>query len=105
MGTLVYGNAALSVAFPDRALWHLQIVITAKLRRGEGFVFSWNDAPELGSGRSAIWLDPSSTIHYRFFGSKLPSLNRVWLDALMLSANSATGLIYMAEPPTVVAVT
>ena len=100
MGTLVYGNAALSVAFPDRALWHLQIVITAKLRRGEGFVFSWNDASELGSGRSAIWLDPSSTIHYRYLGSKVPSINRAWIDALMLSANSPGGLFFTSEPTT-----
>jgi len=101
MGTLLYGSRSVSAEFTDRALYHLQVVITAKLRRKESFTFSWQDGPQAGSGRSAIWLDPSSTIHYRFFGSKLPSLNRVWLDALMLSANSASGLVYTAEPATI----
>ena len=98
MGMLVYGNGAAEIHFDDRALTHLQIVITAKLRRRESFLFSWSDATEIGSGRSSIWLDPSSTLYYRFFGSRVPSINRAWVDQLMDSANSGGGLYFSAEP-------
>ncbi|WP_213815332.1 ATP-dependent DNA ligase [Glaciihabitans sp. dw_435] len=100
MGTLQYGNPGIVVSFDDRALLHLQIVITAKLRRGESFLFSWTDSVEIGSGRSSMWLDPSSTLFYRFFGSRVPSVNREWIDALMLTANSGTGLLFTEEPGT-----
>lgn len=100
MGILLYGSPSIEVAFDDRALTHLQIVITAKLRRHESFVFSWTDAPEAGSGRSSIWVDPSSTLYYRFYGSRVPSINRDWIDVLMASANSGGGLYFTAEPVT-----
>lgn len=98
MGTLIYGNAKIEVAFDDRALTHLQIVITTKLRRRESFLFSWTDARSLGSGRGSIWLDPSSTLYYRFLGSRPPAINRAWIEQLMASANSGTGLYYSPEP-------
>jgi hypothetical protein len=100
MGTLLYGNSGIEVGFDDRALMHLQIVITAKLRRQESFVFSWMDSADVGSGRGSIWLDPSSTLFYRYFGSRVPSINREWIEALMLSANSGGGLVFSAEPGT-----
>jgi hypothetical protein len=40
MGSLLYGNSGTAVEFEDRALIHLQIVITNKLRRRESFLFS-----------------------------------------------------------------
>lgn len=98
MGSLVYGNSSIEVAFDDRALMHLQIVTTNKLRRGESFTFTWTNAPELGSGRGTIWLDPSSTLYYRYSGSRMPSINREWIEVLMLSANSASGLFFSPEP-------
>jgi hypothetical protein len=98
MGSLIYGNSGIEVNFDDRALMHLQIVITAKLRRRESFVFSWVNSPQEGSGRNTIWLDPSSTLYYRFSGSRAPAINRDWLEALMLSANSATGMLFTPEP-------
>jgi hypothetical protein len=100
MGTLLYGNPGIVISFEDRALMHLQIVITAKLRRSESFVFSWTDAADVGSGRSSIWLDPSSTLLYRYFGSRIPSINREWIETLTVSANSGSGLIFTAEPGT-----
>src|ERR1700712_20360 len=98
MGMLVYGNMGAEIHFDDRALTHLQIVITTKLRRRESFLLSWNDAAEIGSGRSSIWLDPSSTLFYRFFDHRIPSINRAWVDQLMDSANSGAGLFCGAEP-------
>lgn len=99
MGSLVYGHSTTEVAFEDRALMHLQIVITNKLRRNESFIFTWVTASSMGSGRNTIWLDPSSTLVYRFSGSRIPSINREWIEVLMLSANSASGLFFTPEPP------
>ena len=100
MGTLLYGNPGIVITFDDRALMHLQIVISTKLRRRESFIFTWSDSADEGSGRSAIWLDPTSTLYFRYFGSRTPSINRDWIEALMLSANSAGGLVFIAEPAT-----
>ena len=98
MGTLLYGNSVITISFEDRALMHLQIVISAKLRRRESFVFSWVDTADADTGRNAIWLDPASTLHYRYRAAAVPPINRQWIDALMLSANSAGGLVFVAEP-------
>jgi hypothetical protein len=76
MGSLIYGSLNTEISFDDRALMHLQIVITAKLRRHESFLFSWTDAAKGGTTRSSIWLHPSTTLFYRFSGSRIPALNR-----------------------------
>jgi len=99
MGTLLYGNVGSGISFPDRALFHLQIVITAKLRRSESFIFSWADGADAGSGRSSIWLSPSILLHYRYLGSRIPAINRDWVQTLMVSANSSGGLVFTAENP------
>ena len=98
MGSLLYGNPGTEISFDDRALMHLQVVTTAKLRRRESFLFTWTYSADAGSGRSSIWLDPGSVIVYRFAGSRTPSLNRDWIQALMLSANSAGGMFFSPEP-------
>ena len=49
----------MEIQFDDRVLAHVQIVMSAKLRRGENFFFSWRDSPAVGDGRSAIWIDAS----------------------------------------------
>jgi len=100
MGTLRYGSSATDIDFDDRALHHLQIVIVAKLRRRESFIFSWVADKNAGSGRTSIWLDPSSTLIFRFSGNRASTINRAWIDILMLSANSAGGLFFSAEPDT-----
>jgi hypothetical protein len=98
MGSLIYGSLNTEISFDDRALMHLQIVITAKLRRHESFLFSWTDAAKGGTTRSSIWLHPSTTLFYRFSGSRIPALNRDWITILMESANSGGGLLFTAEP-------
>jgi hypothetical protein len=99
MGSLTYGNSGIVAEFDDRARTHVQIVITAKLRRRESFLFSWSDTVQNGSGRNSIWLDPTSVLYYRFAGGRPPRINRAWLEVLIVSANSGTGLIYTVEPP------
>ena len=98
MGKLLYGDSDIEIEFDDRALTHLQIVIGSKLRRGESFFFSWKDDPAIGDGRSSIWLDKPIPLYFKFFGGKMPTLNREWLEILTSSANSGQGLIFSEEP-------
>ena len=98
MGKFTY-DSSITVDFDDRALAHIQIVIGAKLRRGESFYFSWRDDPLVGGGRSTVWVHPGISLIYKYFGSKIPSLNRDWVEALTMSANSANGLQIVTEPP------
>lgn len=98
MGKLTY-DSTLVADFDDRVLAHLQVVIGAKLRRGESFYFTWRDDPQVGDGRSTIWLNPGIPLGYKYFGSRPPSLNRDWIEALMVTANSSGGLRIVSEPP------
>ncbi|GAA1000751.1 MULTISPECIES: DUF7882 family protein [Subtercola] len=98
MGKLIYGSSGIEVVFDDRALAHLQIVVGNKLRRRESFFFSWKDDAEMGSGRSSLWLDPSIPLYFKYFGSKVPVVNRAWIQVLADSANSGAGLHYIPEP-------
>jgi len=95
MGTLTYDS--IVIEFDDRLLAHLQIVIVNKLRRRESFAMSWRDAPEVGDGRSAIWLDPSIPIYFKFDGSRVPAINREWVERLAESAASSHGLLVVGE--------
>ncbi|MDY7541863.1 MULTISPECIES: ATP-dependent DNA ligase [unclassified Cryobacterium] len=97
MGKLTY-NATVTADFDDRILAHIQVVIGAKLRRGECFYFTWRDDPSGGDGRSTIWLHPAIPLAFKYFGGRSPSLNRDWVEALMLTANSSGGLQLVPEP-------
>lgn len=98
MGHLNY-DSTTTIEFDDRTLAHLQLVIGAKLRRGESFMFSWRDDPHVGDGRTTIWVHPTIPLVYKFFGGRQPAINRSWVEALMNSANSAGGLQLVPEPP------
>jgi hypothetical protein len=96
MGTLFYGAARHEVPFEDRVLAHLQIVMTAKLRRTEGFILSWTAPTSSGSGRQMIWITPSTDLHYKFSGNTPPAINRTWLEEMAVVSNSTHGL-YVTE--------
>jgi hypothetical protein len=98
LGKLLYGTSSMQIDFEDRALAHLHVVIGAKLRRGEKFFFSWQDNVAVGSGRSSIWLEPSIPLYFKFSGTKPPAINRAWIDALVASSHSASGLVFLPEP-------
>ena len=95
MGKLIYGT--IDIDIEDRLLAHLQVVIVNKLRRGEPLLMSWLDSPSIGDGRSAIWLNPSITLYFKFAGSRTPLIDRDWLRALTESAESSTGLILRGQ--------
>ncbi|WP_396667952.1 ATP-dependent DNA ligase [Microbacterium sp. R86528] len=97
MGKFIYeGN--LKVDFDDRTLAHLQMVIGTKLRRGEAFHFTWKDDTSLGNGRTSVWMHAQSSLVYKYYGSRRPTLNARWVDALAFTANSPTGLFLVPEP-------
>jgi hypothetical protein len=97
MGTFYYGE--FEADFDDRLLAHLQIVIGAKLRRGEAFYISWKDDAAIGNGRTSIWLHPSLPLRYKYYGGKMPRINPAWIQELTLSAHSNSGLQLVSEPP------
>jgi len=99
MGRFMYSSPATAVEFDDRVLAHLKVVITAKLRRGESFTFTWTNTPESGGGRNSVWLNPSVPLQFEFYGSKDPHLNRNWLEVLARLTNTPTGLQIVPEPP------
>jgi len=98
MGHLIYAGEQLDLTVDDRALTHLQIVIVNLLRREHRFVFSWKDDVLRGDGRSAIWLHPNVSLHFKFSGSRVPSINRSWLEELYAAATSGSGLVLTPEP-------
>jgi hypothetical protein len=98
MGTITVDTTI--VEFDDRLLAHLQVVIVRKFRLHEGFLMSWLDPLAIGDGRSSIWLTPNATLHFKFVGSRVPTLDHVWLERLAESASSGSGLIVMQEDGT-----
>lgn len=97
MGKFTYQTGA-RVDLDDRVLAHLQVVISNKLRRGESFVFTWRDDVSVGDGRTSVWLSPSLAITFKYYGSRPPSLNRAWIEALAVTANGPAGLYVVPEP-------
>ena len=98
MGTLYYGNARTPIEIEDRALAHLKFVILSKLRRNEGFGFSWSKGVDVGSGRSTVWIAPSIPLQFDFDEPARPSLNRAWLELLTQQAATSGGLTVVDEP-------
>jgi hypothetical protein len=97
MGRLVY-DSTTTINMEDRTLAHLQIVIGAKLRRGECFPFRWQAAESLGGGINSLWMAPGVSLHFKYFGSRPPHINGAWIDVLAASSNSDAGLQLVAEP-------
>ncbi|MCR2783585.1 MULTISPECIES: ATP-dependent DNA ligase [unclassified Microbacterium] len=94
MGKLVYGNGSRSFEIEDRTLAHLRVVFMNKLRRGESFMFHHTE-PHL---TCSVWMDPSVPFILQFHGSRQPTVNRDWVEALMQEASSANGLRVVPEP-------
>lgn len=97
MGKFIY-EGGVKTEIEDRALTHLQLVITAKLRRGEPFPFSWREDASVGGGRTTVWIHPGSSLVFKYFGSRQPSINRAWIEALAFTANAPAGLYLVPEP-------
>jgi hypothetical protein len=92
MGTLFYGAQPIAIRIEDVLLRHLEIVITSKLRRGEGLTLTWHDATTTGDGRSTVWIHPSAELHYRYSGSREAAIDRDLLEELSGAASSNHGI-------------
>ncbi|WP_091227160.1 ATP-dependent DNA ligase [Microbacterium sp. 3J1] len=97
MGKFIYEGGP-KVEIDDRALAHVQLAVTAKLRRGEPFGFTWKEDASLGGGRTTVWIHAGSSIVFKYFGSRQPQINRAWVEALAFTANSPSGLYLVHEP-------
>jgi hypothetical protein len=97
LGTLHYGASRTSIRIDDRALAHLQTVITTKLRRNEGLLIQWEKPVESGSGRGAFWIHPGCDLIYEYDGGREPSLDAAELDRLMVEASGTRGLRIATE--------
>jgi hypothetical protein len=96
MGSLVYGAQAAETAVDDRTLAHLQVVITAKLRRNETFILTLEGGGDLG--RRVLWIAPAIPLMFWYDGSGPPALNKHWLEDMIVHANTMAGLIVSPEP-------
>lgn len=97
MGRFIY-EGSVKTEIEDRALTHLQLVMTAKLRRGEPFNFTWREDASVGGGRTTVWVHARCSLVFKYSGSRQPSINREWIDALAFTANSPSGLYLVPEP-------
>jgi hypothetical protein len=98
VGKFIYGVNGYELELEDRALAHLKIAMFTKLRRNESFSLSWQVDLEGGSGRHSIWISPASMIHFQFYGSRRPELNRRWIRDMITAANNGD-LMITSEPP------
>lgn len=92
LGTLFYGAARTPIRIDDRILSHLKAVVTAKMRRGEGFLISWTDSAEVGHGRSSVWIHPTCDIHYKFDSGMASKLDPALLEAMNVTSIQAQGI-------------
>jgi hypothetical protein len=97
VGTLFYGESGTPIGIEDRALSHLKVAITTKLRRGESFTLSWQHPEGSPRGRSTLWLHPSIPLRFVFDEPVRPELSRRWIEELMQSANSTGGIQLVPE--------
>jgi hypothetical protein len=97
VGTLYYGDSGTPIGIEDRALAHVKIAITTKLRRAESFTLSWIHPEDQARGRSTIWLHPSIPLRFVFDSPDAPELSRDWVEELMRSANSTGGVMLVGE--------
>ena len=97
MGKLIYEGGP-KVEIEDRALTHIQLVVSAKLRRGEPFAFTWREDASVGGGRTSVWMHAGSSLVFKYYGSRYPNINRAWVDALAFTANSPSGMYLTPEP-------
>lgn len=95
MGALQYGFTDNVIEFDDRVLAHLQLVICAKLRRGESLTFTFADRSS--RGRRTIFLSNAIPLQFQYTTETASAMNREWLEELSILANSASGLRIVEE--------
>jgi hypothetical protein len=97
VGVIYYGNGAAPIHIEDRALAHLKVVISTKLRRDESFTLSWRHPDDQPRGRSTLWLHPAIPLRFVFDDPEPATLSRQWIEDLANSANSSGGITLVEE--------
>jgi len=97
MGTVYYGAADTPVAIDDRALAHLKLLISTKLRRGESFTLSWEHPDDHPRGSSTLWLHPAIPLRFVFDDAEPATINRAWIAELADAANRTGGIFLGPE--------
>ena len=100
MGKFVYGMPSITVEFDDRVLAHLKVVIAAKLRRGESFMFTWDVEESDVATQASVWLHPAIPLQFEVEVVAESAMSRPWLEQLSRSSNSPSGLRVVLEPDT-----
>ncbi len=83
--------------FEDRLLAHLKLAIVAKLLRHESFLLNWTIPVDQGSGRVSLWISHESQLSFRFVGSRPPTINARWIEALALTSARTGGMQVIDE--------
>lgn len=96
VGTIQYGGGS-EIHIDDRALAHLKVAISTKLRRNESFTLSWKHPEADAPGRSTIWLHPSIPLRFVADDAETPQLNAKWVQTLMIEASSSSGISLVDE--------
>lgn len=99
MGVFQCGD--ITVPFEDRALAHLQVVITGKLRRHEPLLLTHLNV-EKGS-RVTVWVHPAQLVAFHYDQAAMPALNRHWVRQ-MTEHLEETGALQLLDEQTDVAV-
>jgi hypothetical protein len=98
VGHLVYAGQSSRISVEDRTLMHLKIVIVDALRHRKSFPFSWTTPAAEGSGRSTIWIHPSTRLQFHFTTNSRSPVNAAWLRELAQTVDTPAGLSLVAEP-------
>jgi len=99
MGRFLYGRSGDPFRVGDRVLAHLEAAIGAKLGRGEPFLFTLRGRElPAGEGARSFWMHPGIALQFQYDDERPASLNRAWVELLVLSASSNEGLRVMPEP-------
>jgi hypothetical protein len=98
VGSFYYGNNGYAVEVDDRPLAHLKIAVLSLLRAGTCLAYSFERSMANGGGRETLWISPSTEIRFRFNGSRVPKINMPWVQAIIASASTPTGMRMVGEP-------
>lgn len=96
VGALTYGTGLLRVEIDDDLLAHLQLVVTAKLRRHEGFMLTITAYDT--QLHSSIWLNDSIPLVFEYASIARPAIDRELVDSMMIDAVTSGGLCVDASP-------
>jgi len=103
MGRFIYESAGSdSYVIDDRVLAHLELAISVKFRRGESFPFTLAASDlKAGQGQRIFWMHPSIPVQFHYDGDRRTiRLNPAWVERLIESAFTESGLRVVPEPTT-----